>query len=116
MPAVNFAEQFAGPVERGEKRQTIRLRRKDPIAQGDHLYLYTGMRTKRCRKLRDAECAAVEPIGIDHAGRIAVGGNYLGTAGEAALARADGFGTVQELVDWFVRHYGLPFAGVIIHW
>lgn len=35
----------------GSKRQTIRARRKHPPRQGQTAYLYTGMRTKNCKKL-----------------------------------------------------------------
>lgn len=57
MVAYNFSERFAGPVERGEKRQTIRKPRVNGHAKvGDSLQLYTGMRTASCRKLRDAVC------------------------------------------------------------
>ena len=65
MPALNFQEQFAAAVESGEKRQTIRSERKRPIKVGDTLYLYTGMRTKRCRKLGSAGCVGIEEIRIN---------------------------------------------------
>ena len=51
MPALNFKKQFAEKVETGEKRQTVRAKRKRAFVVGDKLYLYTGMRTKYCRKL-----------------------------------------------------------------
>lgn len=44
MPAYNFQERFAGAVESGQKRQTIR--KTDKGAQpGSKAYLYTGQRT-----------------------------------------------------------------------
>lgn len=52
MPLLNFELRFAGLIESGEKRQTIRAQRKYPIKAGDKLYLYTGVRTKNCRKLK----------------------------------------------------------------
>lgn len=50
---INFKQQFAEMVESGEKRQTIRRERKGhrQIGKGDHLKLYTGLRTKQCRLL-----------------------------------------------------------------
>jgi len=69
--AYNFQARFADAVERGEKSQTIRAPRKDGrhAKVGDALQLYTGMRTKQCRKLRDAKCHDVCPILIDENGR-----------------------------------------------
>ena len=53
MPALNFRAEFADAVERGEKCQTIRAYRKDGRnpKPGDTLHLYTGMRTRACRRL-----------------------------------------------------------------
>lgn len=42
MVAFSFSEQFAGPVSRREKLQTIRQTRRAKI--GDKIQLYTGMR------------------------------------------------------------------------
>ena len=55
MPALNFKKEFADKVASGEKRQTIRALRKDGKnpRPGQKLYLYTGMRTKYCRKCGD---------------------------------------------------------------
>ena len=66
MPALNFKKQFADKVERGEKRQTIRALRADGRnpQPGQTLFLYTGMRTKSCRKLGEAVCSSVEQIDI----------------------------------------------------
>jgi hypothetical protein len=44
MPALDFQARFAPLVESGEKRQTIRKRRKRPIGVGQTLYLWTGQR------------------------------------------------------------------------
>jgi hypothetical protein len=56
MPAYNFQKQFAPLVQSGEKRQTIRTLGKRSHAQpGNKLQLYTGMRTKQCRKLVDPD-------------------------------------------------------------
>lgn len=52
MALLNFQKQFADLIEAGTKRQTIRAARKYPIKVGDKLYLYTGLRTKYCRKLK----------------------------------------------------------------
>lgn len=72
MPAINFKKQFAPAVESGEKRQTIRARRqdgRDPVA-GQTLYLYTGIRTKGCRKLGEVTCKETQQITIEENGAI----------------------------------------------
>lgn len=63
MPAYNFRKQFAPLVESGQKRQTIRTIGKRRHARaGEPLQLYTGQRTKACRKLfsPDPECDHLE--------------------------------------------------------
>ena len=65
MPAYNFQKQFAPLVESGQKRQTIRAIGKRRHARpGESLQLYTGQRTKACRKLisPDPECVSVQAV------------------------------------------------------
>ncbi len=125
MPALNFSEKFAPLVESGEKRQTIRKLRKDgrDPKPGDTLYLYTGMRTKKCRKIGEAECLLVEPVQINS--RIAViNGCVLiydpscsyDSLDMDSLAKADGFVNWKELADWFEKIHGLAFHGLLIRW
>ena len=120
MPAYNFKERFAADVEAGRKRQTIRRKRKRPTKPGDVLYLYVGMRTKRCRKLGEATCKSVEPILImglynitlypeDNERRRALSGPEIDQ-----LALDDGFASAAELERFFWKE--LPFKGEIIRW
>jgi len=63
MPAYSFKERFVPMVEEGSKPHTIRARRAKGFAKiGDTLYLYFGMRTKWCRKLREEKCTNVRTI------------------------------------------------------
>lgn len=113
MPALNFQKQFAGAVERGEKRQTIRAPRKDgrDPKPGDTLYLYTGMRTKACRKLGEVVCSGVLRV------RIGLGGPEGSSMDEAiTFAQADGFRDWLAMRQWFERTHGLPFEGFLIQW
>lgn len=123
MVAINFKKQFADDVEDGHKKQTIR--QKARCKRGDQLQLYTGMRTKSCRKLRDTVCTAVIPVKICDTEMFLDGKRLL--AGNAArdeyedhdndFARADGFSGFTEMADFFRAEYGeLPFDGFVIRW
>jgi hypothetical protein len=116
MPALNFQKQFAPKVESGEKRQTIRAERKNPIKRNDHLYLYTGMRTKSCRKLRDATCVNVEPVEILENGVMTLSGIVLNRKMKDVIAIKDGFENWNEMWLWFKNTHGFPFKGQLITW
>jgi len=120
MPAFNFKEQFAPDVESGKKRGTIRAFRNDgkPHAKvGDTLMLYTGMRTKACRKLRDATCTKITPV------HIAEWGGFLCLFLDGVLilddhefAKDDGFETSKQFYEFFEKTHGLPFYGSLFEW
>lgn len=111
MPAYNFKAEFAEAVESGKKRQTIRLRRKRPTKVGDRLYLYSGMRTKRCRKLREATCRCVKPVDIFR-GTIRLGGRFLGLAEQVDFVEMDGFESEADFFRFF-EALGLPVVGTL---
>ena len=118
MPGLNFKAQFAPLVESGKKRQTIRATRKYPIKVGDTLYLYTGMRTKQCRKLGEAVCKEIAGVVIteEYISVFPVPCCPKDTASISEIARADGFKSSGELVLWFKKTHGLPFEGQLIRW
>lgn len=67
MVAYNFQSRFAGPIKRGEKSHTIRKNGKRRHARpGEPLQLYTGMRTKSCKKIvaKDPVCVFCKTIRI----------------------------------------------------
>ena len=124
MPAYNFKKQFAPLVESGEKRQTIRQAARG-ACRGATAYLYTGQRTKSCRKLGEGTITDVLPIEI---GRHACGEPYacitecdgkqthLAHRDLDMLAKADGFKNGAEFVEWFEAQYSLPFTGYLHQW
>lgn len=119
MPALNFQKQFADAVERGEKRQTIRAIRKDkrlPAKRGAVIALYTGMRTRGCRRLGYAMCENVRPIKITE-GVVFCDDGWIRTPEQLeAFARADGFMDWADMLAWFKKTHGLPFSGHLIEW
>lgn len=138
MPSLNFQNQFVKLIESGKKRQTIRPVRKNPIKVGDKLYLFTGLRTKKCRRLvtplnvmvSDGSlyyreyyyenyviCKSVEKIKISFY-TIEIGGfqySYDNTRAKT-IALQDGFNKYNDFILFFEKQYGLPFEGVLIKW
>jgi hypothetical protein len=117
MPALNFKKQFAEMVESGRKRQTIRSLRKDGRNPrvGQTLYLYMGMRTKYCKKLGEAVCKSVKQMTIETNEAI-VGVDFLDITQQEKLAKADGFNSFVDMIDFFRKTHGLPFYGLLIKW
>ena len=128
MVAYNFKKRFAEAVESGRKRQTIRAG-APRCKVGDALQLYTGQRTKGCRKLRDAVCKQVRRISILEAydsdeqtvpgeWKIVLDGkwNWTTDCHSHALARCDGFEDAYALCKWFEAQHGLPFNGHVVNW
>lgn len=63
MPAYNFKPQFIPLILSGSKFTTIRrIRIRRPTVADDDLMLYTGMRTKSCRKIANAPCVETKPL------------------------------------------------------
>jgi len=116
MPAYNFKKQFAPLVEQGIKRSTIRQPRKRPTCPGDTLSLYTGMRTKECRLLREETCKSVQQVHITAEAEIFIAGCQLRADEAYDLANGDGFPTLLEFLFFFRNEYGLPFEGELIKW
>jgi hypothetical protein len=129
MVALNFKAEFVDLIDGGEKLRTIRqVRKSGNPERGKPLQLFTGLRTKHCEKIRDAICTRVRPVEIDHMG-VKLDGRSL-YAGDAPayqggpdaesydgdFARADGFDSFGDMVEFFRKQYGLPFKGQLIEW
>lgn len=122
MPALNFQARFAPLVESGKKCQTIRKHRNDgrDPKPGDVLYLYTGMRTKKCRKLAEVRCTSVTEIRMGYLFSISIdrglGFHPLNKRQRRELAKRDGFHDAGLMLTWFDKTYSLPFEGLLIRW
>lgn len=117
MPALNF-KVFVDKVESGAKSQTIRPPRKYPVKLGDKLYLYIGMRTKNCRKLGEAVCSEIIPIGFtfwrgDFCFFIKSEDIYIDDLRimflkeKDEIIRRDGFRNLKEFQNFFIETYKL---------
>lgn len=127
MPALNFKKQFVPAVKSGKKRQTIRSVRKRPFVKGDKLYLFTGMRTENCARIKEVVCKSVYTIKIydsnttKHLAFSIYSDKYIRLFGKNSLdadsfARKDGFKNSSEMIEWFKQTHGLPFHGQLIKW
>lgn len=119
MPAINFQKRFAPLVERGEKCQTIRALRTDnrpPCAEGKPLKLYTGMRSKDCRLLKEVTVKRLKRIELHWNEAVISGERVAYSVALDNLAILDGFNDYSEMVLWFHETHGLPFAGWLIQW
>lgn len=121
---INFTV-FIDKILSGEKRQTIR--QASPkwanVKAGDKLTLYTGQRTKQCRKLGEAVVESITPIEIKTKvspigvmGMVSIANKNLKPRKILELAEADGFLWVDDFFQFFNRHYGEHFVGNIIKW
>ncbi len=120
MVAINFKKEFVGAILAGDKAQTIR--QKARCKPGDKLQLYTGQRTKYCKKISDAICTHVHTIEIDEL-LIKLEGIPLDIACMTQFAQADGFTAhdnprinTLDFLNFFRDNYGLPFKGYVIKW
>ena len=137
MVAYNFQSQFAPKVAALEKLQTIRPRfnkngkERRHARAGENVQLYQGMRSRECRKLvtPDPVCLGAWPITIDafetHPGGMTLAAfpcadaqfaAYSGFKIDEGFARADGFRSVEAMLDWFDKTHGFPFEAMLIMW
>ena len=114
MPALNF-KVFTDKIISSEKCQTIRPVGKRKYVIGDKLYLYTGQRTKQCKKLGEAVCSEVVPITLTRGTGIQCELCYVGNKARlflyhhevVQLAKEDGFASLKEMFDFFITTYNL---------
>lgn len=120
----NFSKRFAPLVAAGRKTQTVRQYRKDdriPRA-GDKLKAYCGLRTNKTKPLCFGVVTNCRDVQIDLLiGRfpmVILGCDRLGPADVDRFAKADGFKTAREFVEFFQKTYnGLDwFKGFCVEW
>jgi hypothetical protein len=117
MPAFNFQKQFAEAVELGIKKQTIRMRRMNRPRIGQMAFLYTGMRTKKCRLLKASMIKKVSSVLMYALSEYVVVGNEQIEGDKLEqFAKADGFESWAAMYNWFHHTHGMPFFGDLISW
>jgi hypothetical protein len=141
MVAYGFKKYFAPQIEELTKTHTIRGHRRRHAHVGEPVQLFTGMRTRHCRKIMaDPICIAVLPIIIMSSDLLDTGIAYIEVNGQPlhrdeieAFAVSDGFdparlaglaprsligATARETMGrfWRSENPGSRFEGVIIRW
>lgn len=131
MVAFNFKPEFVPKIESGEKKQTIR--RSQRCNPGDDVQLYTGQRTKKCRKIKDSTCTKIVNVAIGEQEIRGKNTRFIQTEHNGSFmqliegitcekeeldkfAVMDGFENSEKMFDFFKNQYGLPFQGVIHVW
>lgn len=115
MVAFNFSPEFADAVTSGDKCQTVRKTQR--AKRGDAIQLYTGQRTKKCRKLRsDTTLCYVDYVHIALDG-LTFGDKEKHPGNADAFARRDGFKDFSDMLAWFQKKYGSThFVGYVHRW
>lgn len=118
---LNFVKAFADKVENGEKTRTIRAVGKRPApVVGQTLRLYTGMRSPKCRLLREVQCTSVKTIHFHSPAGIFLDGKRIFWGKELDdFAQADGFSNFTAMYNFFVSEYGQELSDkqfILIQW
>lgn len=107
---LGFKQRFADPILIGTKVFTLRNPRKNEPKIGETLYMYTGLRTTKSKKITDREKLrskqkAVISI-IRHNGRyivkIIIDGRRLFDYEAIQFVRYDGFHDTKDFADYWI--------------
>jgi hypothetical protein len=122
MVAYNFQKRFAPPIKSGDKSHTIRKNGKRRHArEGESVQLYTGMRTRSCKKIvaKDPVCVFCKSIAI-YVGASSIDYIYVGgleVIDMEAFAIADGFKSLADMHAFWLDFHGQGvFEGSMIGW
>jgi hypothetical protein len=124
MVAYSFAPRFASLVESGQKTQTIRAHRKRHARPGEPVQLFTGMRTRACRRLLSPDPVCDVVFSIEMLFEVGCPGGLIRPAGATDwapisddFARSDGFADAGDMRGFWVNTWGIGrFEGVLIGW
>ena len=131
-----WSTEFVEKVLTGSKKHTIRKRGKRKFRIGMELQLATGVRTKSYKQFAKAYVSDIKRLTVSNwnafhpqimdeeipynGGYITVEingwGNYLKKADIEALAKADGFDSLDQFVQWFDLNKGAHIVCDLIYW
>jgi hypothetical protein len=120
-----FADRFADLVRTAEKRQTVRPlpKRARDIPEAGDVFVAERWKGKPYRsKVEEirrgtvTRCTTFKAWRVFDTPRLRVNGINLTRAEAEAFAKADGFKSALEFVQWFDETHGVPFFGMVIFW
>lgn len=114
MPALSFQQKFIDKVIDGSKPGTVRqVRLKGAIKPYQYLSIYTGMRTKQCKKHGEKYCLNVYPIRITK-NHIWINDLLLPPDLTLWFAIKDGFLSSEEFFNFFeVQNYKRDLVWIV---
>lgn len=116
MPSLPFQQRLIKPVMTGTKPGTVRqLRQRNPIKVGDQLYIFSGYRTKQCKRHGWHICKAVYPIEINCKRKtISLAGIELVPIIRHWFAATDIQGSETEFFEFFKKmNYKRPLVWIV---
>lgn len=113
-----FQPRFVPGVKAGTKTSTIRLPRKRKVFVNDILDFRTwsGLpyRSKQFN-LFEVKCVSVEAVQIT-VFDVIIEGYKLTDTELGMLAKSEGFGGSNDMLDWFSENHELPLNGTLYRW
>lgn len=113
-----FQPRFAGDVESGRKRQTVRKTPKRMPAAGDEISCraWTGKPYRSKQRVLGAHTLVnVHSVVIEDY-ELVIDGRWMCARQRDRFACADGFDDWEDLQCWFEETHGLPFQGIVLFW
>lgn len=103
-PSIGFKPEFVKKILSGEKRSTIRNKR---FKMGDVLYMFTGLRTRNCKRFGTATVEKTSDVSIfpDEQEIYVKGEGMLSLEEIVELGETDGFDTTLEFFNFFKDTY-----------
>lgn len=113
MVSFNFQPDFVDHILSGRKKQTIRQSKRCNV--GDKMHLFTGLRTRNCKRIADVICVKTDYCAIRPSGLTFGDADQWPNADQ--FARDDGFMDFQDMLKWFQIKYGSScFIGHVHKW
>lgn len=124
MANLTFTPEHAKMIIAGTKTSTIRASSAG-IYPGCVLHLYTGLRTKACKKIGSSLCRSIDPVFVDETGIFwlepyASTKYNIKNVGDEYVYRTEGYKNAETFLEaWFRLHPDSkkhPFYGWLIDW
>lgn len=125
---LGFKPQFKEKIQSGSKIHTIRIDKNNRWFPGRKIHFATGVRTKNYECFKEDKCKSVQSVEMKFFKSglmlIAIDGKLpLHKVEAKSFAEKDGFGTLEDFYDFFVKgkdkkknFRAITIKAKIIHW